>query len=239
MFRCSRECSVKKSSPLLSPLFKGWTLERHFGTQTGQNLEVAGLIWKDIFHWSSATCSVVRASVQGNLSSFPTWKRLIYVGMTSQPFVVEDRLNQRWFVNGMIYHGIREKRFFFVNSFGKVCLFRTGGEGHPTWILFNSCLGSSSDYGKICGVRENCKMQNTTPNPVIEAPPNLLQWPHPLKHSPENRDSSTSKLASRCYPSYPSAKKLGRGRPPFWSSKASCRLLWCRASEAWDASFCT
>ena len=65
--------------------------------------------------------------------------------------------------------------FFFVNSFGKVCLFRTGGEGHPTWILFNSCLGSSSDYGKICGVRENCKMQNTTPNPGIEAPPNLLQ----------------------------------------------------------------
>ena len=47
--RCSRECWVKKST--------GWTLERHFGTQTGQNLEVAGLIWKDIFHWSSATVS--------------------------------------------------------------------------------------------------------------------------------------------------------------------------------------
>lgn len=105
--------------------------------------------------------------------------------------------------------------FFFVNPFGKVCLFRTGGEGHPTWILFNSCLGSSSDYGKICGVRENCKMQNTTPNPVIEAPPNLLQWPHPLKHSPENRDSSTSKLASRCYPSYPSAKKAGAWKATF------------------------
>lgn len=37
--------------------------------------------------------SVVRASVHGNLSEFPTRQRLIYVGMTS--FVVEDFLNHR------------------------------------------------------------------------------------------------------------------------------------------------
>lgn len=34
--------------------------------------------------------------------------------------------------------------FFFVNPFGKVCRFRTGGEGHPTWILFNSCWFAES-----------------------------------------------------------------------------------------------
>ena len=123
--------------------------------------------------------------------------------------------------------------FFLVNSFGKVCLFRTGGEGHPTWIC--SILVDLRSPWKLQNAKYYPKSRDWSPPKFasMTSPPKTFAW------KPRFFNQQTSIIASRCYPFYPSAKKLARGRPPFWSSKASCRLLWCRASEAWDASFCT